>query len=179
MKAIEMKDAEGKTRATEKLTEIEKMQLQFTEIKQQNAELLTRQRLMEEETKKQQERLRLEAYRVEAIRAAGNSIIPEMVYGNTEAEIDEAIIKSKRRFADIKAQTEATYRTGLTQTPVPGMSNPPANPGGQPDDRQGAEEITAEQIAAMSEEEWAKNRTDIRRAADRSMKTFFTGAGRK
>lgn len=179
MRAIEMKDVEVKNKATEKLSEMEKIQLQFAEMKQQNAELVARQRLMEEETKKQQDKLRLETYRVEALRAAGNLVIPEMVFGNTEAEIDEAIIRSKRRFAEIKAQTEATYKHNLTQTPVPGMTNPPANPGGQPDERQEAEEITAEQIAAMSEEDWAKNRNDIRRAADRSMKSFFTGAGRK
>jgi DNA repair exonuclease SbcCD ATPase subunit len=179
MKAIEIKDAEVRSKATEKLSEVEKIQVQLSELKQQNAELVAKQRLIEEEARKQQEKMRLESYRVEAIRAAGNALIPEMVTGNTETEIDEAIIKSKRKYAEIKAQMEAMYKTNLTATPVPGMTNPPANPSGQPSDRQEAEEITAEQIADMQDEDWAKNRLDIRRAADRSMKNFFQGSVRK
>ena len=119
--------------------------------------------------------MRLDAYKAEAIRAAGVEIIPEMVTGNTETEIDENIIRSKRKYAEFKTQAEATFRTNLTHTPVPGMTNPPANPSGQPVERPGAEEITAEQIATMSEEDWAKNRMDVRRAADNSMKSFYGG----
>ena len=175
--AFAAKDEEVNKASQKKMTELEKIQEQMKMIADQNAELLTKQRLMEEETRRQQEYSRLMSYRAEAIRLSGgeSTLIPEMVIGNTEAEIDENIIRAKRRFADIKAQVDTNYMQNLSQTPVPGMTNPPANPGGQPNNRQGAEEITAEQIADMSDEEWEKHRLDIRGAADRSMKNFFGG----
>lgn len=67
---------------------------------QLNAEREERKKLAESLDRKEREAT-LRAYRERAIAAAGEEIIPELVTGNTEAEIDAAVRNAKARYEEL------------------------------------------------------------------------------
>lgn len=66
----------------------------------------------------------LRTYRENAIRAAGDRIIPELVYGNSEAEIDVAIGRAKSKYEEIertlKGERGKEIKDQLGRTTSPG-----------------------------------------------------------
>lgn len=73
----------------------------------------------EAEAKKQ----RLEKYRAEALKAAGDELIEDLVKGNTEAEIDASIEIAKARYAElvakVKEETGDRIKRGMPKSTNP------------------------------------------------------------
>lgn len=78
---------------------------------------------LEEDQRKRDREARLEQYRQTAIQAAGDEIIPDLVRGNTEAEIDAAVLIAKARYAEFaeRFKQEAGDRTRRN---MPRTTNP-------------------------------------------------------
>lgn len=89
-------------------------------------------RLEQERKDRENERtkLQLDTYRERKLREAGEDIIPELVTGATEAEIDESIAHSRSRFKEIfkaeKTKRDQDKQNQIDQTPGAPPSNPPA-----------------------------------------------------
>lgn len=109
-------------------------------------------------------KLQLDLYterKINELRASGTGFIPRLITGNSIAEIDAAIIESVKIYAEIHQTGAVSAEAKLKGTPLAagtssgprGADNtpPPANPGL-------GEEISAEAIANMSTQDWARER---------------------
>lgn len=160
-----------KKKGEAKLTETQLIQKQMQEITRQNAVLQAQLTTMQEESQKAITIAQLDAYRTRKIAESGGELIPELVFGESEAEIDAAIIASKQRYIEIRASVKASLKQNMKETSVPPVGGTP--PSDAVSGRQNAEELTAEMIANMPVEQWAKERQGIRRQIDAQMKDFF------
>jgi hypothetical protein len=136
------------------------LQRQIADMQQQSA---TQTALLQRE----REYSELMAYRSEQLGAHGNEIIPqlrELVTGNTPAEIDASISALTERSASILQDVTAAQMGARTQARGASVTAPPVGPS---DIDSGYETVTAEQIAAMTMQDFAKNRTRLLGAAAR------------
>jgi len=181
MKAIQAKDDEVEVKNKGKQSDTEKLLASVEELRQQNIILQKKQEISEQTYKQELEKSRLDTFRAEAIRKAGSDVIPELVYGNTETEIEAAVMASRERYAQIKAEAEAKFKAARAGVPVPGATGQPpqaGNPGNPGAPGGDVQTLTAEMINDMSPEEWEKERLNIRGNVDRNMKQFFAGQKR-
>lgn len=91
--------------------------------------------------------LKLTSYKEKKIAEASGELIPELVTGDTEEEINASIETAKTRYAEI------------TQRAVQGVQLPPANPSAST--LQIGKELTFEQMQSMSTADWAKARAEM------------------
>lgn len=107
----------------------------------------------------------LQQYAQQAVQAAGNTIIPElwdMVTGNTEAEIDESIKLLQQKTANMVGQLQETM---VAQRQVLPGTMPTAPAMGPLENQQGVRQISAEEIAAMTPQQFAQQRSYLLPAA--------------
>lgn len=82
-----------------------------------------------DEAAAEKRQLVLDNYKERKLREAGDEIIPELVYGNSEAEIDQAIANSRKRYRELlkkeQAATATATATAIQQTPGAGPTAPP------------------------------------------------------
>lgn len=99
----------------------------------------------------------LELYKEKAIAAAGDEIIPEMVSGKTEEEVNASIEKAKLAYADVKVKASKTLLKDTTDN----SSGKPINPDGDTPASRSAE-IGANdagvigEFAGLSQEEFSR-----------------------
>jgi hypothetical protein len=175
MNQLSSAQEEEKKKGTEKMSEIQQVQKRMAELAEQNALLQTQLTTTQEETQKALSRARLDSYRSQRIAAAGGDVIPELVFGESEAEIDAALIASKQRLQEIRSQVRASLKQDKKETPIPSTGGTPPM---DTSTRENAEVLTAEMLSEMSPDQWAKERLNIRRQVDSQMKTFFRGGPR-
>lgn len=155
-----------------KLSESEKVQAQLRELADQNTTLKKQQEALVTEYQTNLRNMELKTYAANAIAQVGGELIPELVYGDSEVEIDAAILASKQRYREIVANAKQALKSDRSKAPIPGTDGaPPRNAQGAPS----GEELTAEMLAQMKPEDWAKERLNIRRQVDGTMKNFFRG----
>lgn len=77
----------------------------------------------EHEAKEAARKADLEKYRQNALRVAGNEIIPELVQGNSEAEIDKSVTFAKARYEELankfKVEAGDRVRKGMPKSTNP------------------------------------------------------------
>lgn len=116
----------------------------------------TQEKMMKDmENEKEQARLaKVQAYKTSKIAEAKGEIIEALVVGTTEEEIDTALEVAKAEYlkivAPLRQQVEELGKPNPANAPKP--SNPSTPP---------SMEFTAEQIKAMSQEEYAKYRESL------------------
>jgi hypothetical protein len=154
----------------EKMTDSEKIQAQLAELSKQNEMLKVQQTALIEESRRAIEEEKLSAYAARAIASAGGELIPELVFGNSETEIDTAIIASKQRYLEIKQNVQQALKGSRSQAPIPGVQGAPS---GSAHEQPTADELTVDAINSMSAADWAKERLNVRGKLDARMKGFF------
>ncbi len=141
-------------------------------VEQRTAEILAR---LEEESnaRKQAEALlvqeqnfqQLQAYRSAAVAANAENIIPELidlVGGSNSAEIDASIAGLVQRSAAILGSVQAATQSARQDLVGSKVTLPP---GGPLDTNLGTTQFSPEQVAAMSANDYAQNRTRLLGAA--------------
>lgn len=91
-------EAERKRQA--KLSETERTNEVLTKLEEQLRNERDERERFKAELEERDRRDRVDRYRNAAIQAAGDEIIPDLVVGNSEAEIDEAIQRAKARYKE-------------------------------------------------------------------------------
>lgn len=118
-------EAEKERRRQEKLSDSEKTIEAIKRLEEKLAEEREERRKSEDRWETHRRETSLQTYRDRVIQAAGDEIIPELVTGNTEAEIDRNAEIAKTRYAELAAQfkNEAgrTIREGMPSATGPGM----------------------------------------------------------
>lgn len=109
------------------------------------------------EFQKKQRELELDKYREKRIFAAKGKIIPEIVHGSTEAEIDSSVVIAKQRYQDIVTSLVDGREMEIEMTPTP----PPVVP--VRDSNSG--QFTVNDIQRMSPTEYAAHRKELLRQA--------------
>lgn len=108
-KELAKKDKESQRTDSE---EVKSLKLKVTELEntiaQKDSEIST---------------IKLDSYKATKIAQAGGELIPELVMGNTEEEIDKAIEQSKAKYAEIANRVKASVAPTLDSNNIP-----PANP---------------------------------------------------
>lgn len=136
------------------LTFEERIQLEIQKVKEEQQALVEQLRREKEEAEKQARQKHLEAYKAAKLREAGEEIIPELVGGNSEEEIDRSIELAKAKYQEIAqkfaAQAKQQQQQEFKQT---FSTKAPSSSQIQP--------LTAEEIRRMTPEEYAKNRERI------------------
>lgn len=92
--------------------------------------------------------LKIQSYKERAIALAGGEIIPELVSGSTEEEIDNSIESAKKRYNQIQEQA-------MSKVQMPRAANPATS------QMNVFKEKTVSEIASMSREEYAEYRKNI------------------
>lgn len=95
-------EAERKRQA--KLSDDERQTEILARIEEQLKNERESRQALEQSLEKKEREAQLATYRASAIQAAGTRIIPELVYGKSEAEIDNAVTRAKARFEEIEEQ---------------------------------------------------------------------------
>jgi hypothetical protein len=175
LETIVMDKSSTKKEKTDASDEIEALKGMYAEMMEQNAILKAQIDATKNTYEEELKNLRLEAYRNEVIAKAGGRIIPELVWGDSEAEIDAAAIDSMRKYEeieqDIKQEINEKLKKERKEAKVPGIGGtPPLN---QSVNASSPQELTEDMIKNMSAEEWAKNRDHIRSQINSQMKSFF------
>jgi len=169
---MELVKTDDNKKVEKKSEEFNTLQSSLDDMKKDNVILRQQQEALVTESQNQILAMRLDTYRANAIAKAGPRLIPELVLGRTEAEIDAAIMESKKRFNDIETSVKNVLTNNKANAPIPSIGGQPPQPLGNP---QSAQELTADAINHMSAEEWAKKRMEIRKDVDNTMKGFFQG----
>lgn len=169
-KLKELEEA-GKKVKEEKLSDSEKIQNQLSELTKQNVMLQRQQEALIEESRRAIEVERLGSYRTRAIAGAGGEIIPELVFGNSEAEIDTAILASKNAYRSIKEDAIKALKGTKAQAPIPGVQGAPS--GSAENNNPSPQQMNVEALREMDPKDWAKNRLAIRKDVEAQAKAFF------
>lgn len=136
------------------LTAEEKVQRELEKLRKEHDELVQALQREKEEAERKARKAELERYKAEKLREAGNEIIPELVGGDSEEEIDASIERAKAKYQEIAQQFEAKLKQ--TQTAQIKDAFHSTNPAGG-----NIKPLTAEEIRRMSPEEYAKHREQI------------------
>ncbi len=148
-----------KREAESKLTAEQLIAAREAELKEQQDKFQKDMDLKLATMAKEQEFLKLQSYirtRV-AEEIAANTIIPDLVEfvgGNSEDEVEASITKVKEKTANI-VKGATTLSGGVSQ--LPGVS-PTGSPAGPLDNLSGPRQLSAEEIASMSMDEFSKYR---------------------
>lgn len=170
-KSLEQKEAEAKTLAEklemaqaaiekfegDNLTFEQKLEKELSSLRKEHETLVKQLQEQTELAEKKAREKELEAYKIAKLREAGEEIIPELVGGTNEEEIDKSIELAKAKYHEIaskfEAQAEKQKQTSVkSATKVTNPSSTSVQP------------LTAEEINRMSPEEYAKNRDRILQA---------------
>lgn len=170
-KSLEQKEAEAKTLAEklemaqaaiekfegDNLTFEQKLEKELSSLRKEHETLVKQLQEQTELAEKKARAKELEAYKIAKLREAGEEIIPELVGGTNEEEIDKSIELAKAKYHEIaskfEAQAEKQKQTSVkSATKVTNPSSTSVQP------------LTAEEINRMSPEEYAKNRDRILQA---------------
>lgn len=160
-KEKELLERDGKISKLEKDVEKAKSSSDATLVKE-NGELKTQNEILKKELELKDTQhseeiagIKLQSYRDKKIAEAGNAIIPELITGTTEQEIDASIVASKERFTQILASQ------GIQQVPsvVPSATGAPgAGNAATVFDTKG---LSVEDISKMSPEQWREHRKTL------------------
>lgn len=102
-----------------------------------------------EDLKNDVKRKELDLYKEKALKEAGEDLILDLVGGDTEEEIKESIEKAKKKYKEIEERV-ATKNS----KPVPKATNPK---------QESVKQLTQEEIAKMSPQEWAEHRANVKK----------------
>lgn len=141
----------------EKKTELQTLTDTLVSLQERIDQMATSRDNERSEFQKKQRELELDKYREKKIFAAKGKIIPEMVHGSTEAEIDTLFVLAKQRYQEIIASVVAGKEAEIEMTPTP----PPVVP--VRDSNSG--QYTVDDIQRMSPAEYAAHRKDLLRQA--------------
>jgi|SRR5690554_724393 len=142
---------------SENLSFEEKMQIELEKVKAEQQALVQSLQAEKEKAEQEARKNRLEAYKAEKLRLAGDELIPELVGGETEEEIDQSIERAKAKYQEIASKFEAQVQAKKTQEVKETFTaSAPSSSNVQP--------LTREEISRMSAEEYAKNRDRIMEA---------------
>lgn len=132
----------------------EKLQLQIEALRQEHEALVEALKKEKEEAERKAHEAELQAYKEQRLREVGDEIIVELVGGNTKEEIDTSIERAIAKYQEIASRFEEKMKEDKKQAvkAATKVTNPSAN---------AVKPITAEEIARMSPEEYAKNRDRI------------------
>lgn len=160
---------EAERRRIAKLSDEQKQTEILERIEEQlRAERKAREDLESSLSRKEREE-QLAKYRESALRAAGPRIIPELVYGNSEAEIDAAVTRAKARFEEIDKQAREAHGQHVKHS----MSGTSTSPGYEALEEQELEErlpnIAGDKYAKMSEEDRERIKDQIASEYQRAM----------
>ena len=142
---------------SENLSFEEKMQLELEKVKQEQQALVQALQAEKEQAEAEARKNRLEAYKAEKLRLAGDELILELVGGETEEAIDQSIERAKAKYQEIASKFLTQAKTKQQEEVKQAFSpTAPSSTNVQP--------ITREEINRMSAEEYAKNRDRIMEA---------------
>lgn len=99
----------------------------------------------------------LDSYKEKIIQDANGKIISDMVVGSSKEELDNAAIRARQAYERVFKEAAAT-RAGV-EDDIRGLTPTPPNAGGNIGQMTG--ELTADQIRAMSPEEWKTYRAKL------------------
>lgn len=139
-------------RNNEKLSEQELLLKQQEELAKEVVALKT---MMEQNQKEAQEKIRtaeLNVYKQKKINEAGGKIIPEIVNGKSEDEIDESYIKAIQYYTQIKDNiiNEIKNNKKTIEMPTPTVPTRPS-----------INKLNIDDIKKMETKEWAKYRDEV------------------
>lgn len=145
----------------EKQTEIQKLTGVVNGLQEQILNMNEQMVQEREDAQKKQRQLELDNYRAKKISEARGKIIPQMVHGTTEVEIDASVLEAKSEYLKI-------YNTGLKrrseEIEVEETETPLVQPI-QPTREENAGQPTVDQINDMSMDEYEKHRKEILKSA--------------
>lgn len=110
----------------------------------------------------------LKNFKLNALRDAGSDLFPELVSGNSEAEILESITKSKAKYQEVFEKGKAAAAPAAPANPATPATPPepgspaPAVPTAIRPEANPTQELSFESIQAMSTDDYAKNRDRIK-----------------
>lgn len=117
-------EAEKERQRLAKLSDSEKTLEAIRKLEEQLRASQERQIDLERRQTERERSEELRRYKEAQIKAAGDEIIPELVFGKSEAEIDRAVDNAKARYAElterIKAETGVGVRSGMPRPTSPG-----------------------------------------------------------
>lgn len=127
----ELKAAERK-RELEGMKPNEQVQARLSDLESQLKAERDAKLALETGTKAQFRAMELVAYRERVLRTYGDQIIPEMVGGNSEEEIDRSAVSAHKRYGEIvggiREQAERELQARLAASQQSGNPAPPPNP---------------------------------------------------
>jgi hypothetical protein len=139
---------------TANLTIEERLEAQLEALRGEHEALVTTLRQEKEDALKKALHAELEAYKAEKLRVAGEEIIPELVGGTTKEEIDQSVETAVAKYHEIASKFETKAKEDKQKAVK--STTKVVNPSSQT-----VQPLTAEEIARMSPEEYAKNRDRI------------------
>ncbi len=151
--------AEAQKRAKEleesNLTAEQKMQLQLEEMKKEQAAFIAQLKADKAEADAKAHAAELEAHKIKRLQEAQGQIIEGMVGGDSKEAIDASIVAAKAEYVRIVGEVQAANQQQHQQNVknATTITNPAGTTTTAP--------LTAEEIARMSPDEYAKNRSRI------------------
>lgn len=143
-------DDSNDDKTSEQAAEMEK------KLAELSAQMTTQQEVFKQAFREQQ----LEAYRERRLREAGSDLIPDLVGGATEAEIDLSITKAKQSYEAIQKQVEEKLKKQLSGNPAPPALNPGSSTSPAPL-TSAQEEASRLANSSVGLKGYAKNRDEI------------------
>lgn len=137
----------------EKKTELQMLTDTVVSLQERIDQMASSQENERSEFQKKQRELELDKYRDKKISTAKGKIIPEMVRGTTEAEIDASFVLAKQRYQEVIASAVAGKDAEIEIAPTP----PPVTP--VRDSNSG--QFTSDDIQRMSPAEYAAHRKQL------------------
>lgn len=137
----------------EKKTELQMLTDTVVTLQERLDQMAVSQENERSEFQKKQRELELDKYRDKKVSSAKGKIIPEMVRGSTEAEIDASFVVAKQRYQEIIASAVAGKDAEIEMSPAP----PPVVP--VRDSNSG--QFTPDDIQRMSPAEYAAHRKQL------------------
>lgn len=159
------------------MTAIERLEQFKTEQDQRFAEIIAERDRSSALLEREREFSRLNEYKVRRMAENADDIIPQFadyVRGNTEQEIEASILTAKEKSAQIvqemqEAQDRLLQGGVRRPAPLPISGTPPVDLMGNVSDQ--FQRLTAEDINAMTPDEYSQHRQELLRAASDSVRT--------
>lgn len=124
-KAAQEDEDKKEARRLAKLSEEDRLAEKFNRLEEQLKQEREERQSLEAERTKEQRKRDLASYREAALRVAGDKIIPEMVYGDSETEIDNAIVKATQKYEELEQRLRSErgqkVKNSLSGSASPGM----------------------------------------------------------
>lgn len=149
--------AEGDNKGKTAEERIKDMEAKYEADKKAMMEDLAKEKVALQEILKKEQML---AFRERRIRETGGNLILELVTGNTEAEIEESIVKAKVSYEQMRKKVEEEIKAKLGASPAPAPLSPSvgAAGGASPGD---VGSLKHRDLSRMSHDEYKKYRAEI------------------